>query len=265
MPRGSKSSKPKNNTLITSFYSKGAHNPKFATKTPVQKIKNHIDQFYDLQLDACRNKDCANNISELREQLIAIKAKHAQIEKAQAVAREICDDKDKEIANLQRKVDAMSAVAKPNSTEMSSESVSNALIGNSSPNDLPFIQFANNFKESHLKTIRSIGESISEDSTFILQILRGLYADNLEQVKHISVTGRSGNNTKEKIAPEKMSILSSMFAERLSGLPQSKNRNGNLNQLTARALVNITNAMRSQNNNKETISKINEQFKDGDK
>lgn len=83
MPRGSKSSTQKNNALIISFYSKAPHDSKFEAKTPVQKKKNHIDEFYDLQLNACRNKDCANNISKLREQLIASKAKLVQIETIQ--------------------------------------------------------------------------------------------------------------------------------------------------------------------------------------
>lgn len=244
-----KFSLPKNNSLITGFFPKEANN---SIQVPKEKQKSHIDQFYAVQQKECQEKTCADKKVELQKQLIASKSKLVQTEKAYAVAMEICTEKDAEILALQCKIDSINTVATVDTDD-------------SSLNEVPFSKFATDFEEEHLNAIRSVGISVREDSTFVLQVIRSLYANNLQKLQSVSITGRSKDKSKEQISPKKMNILSSMYKERLSKLPEREIRLHNLNQLIARGIINITKAIKKKNCREEMMSKINETFKENEK
>lgn len=265
---------PRKNTLITDFYPEVTSVP---FETPIEKEKNQIDEFYSSHLNVCQKKTCVVLKSELEKQLAAAKLKLLQIEKAQTVLQSICTEKDQKIETLQRNIDS---IGTPNryeiidsalpATERNTESIEalkrNDIIGATlSACEQPFNRFVGNFTVGRLDTIRLLGATISEDSTFILEIIRSLYADNLKELDNITVTGRSKSNSKVKMSPKNIEILSSMFEERLAAQPYRNVRLRSLNPLISRSIVNITRGLKNKNCEEQLMSKINETFKENEK
>lgn len=122
-------------------------------------------------------------------------------------------------------------------------------------------------------SIRSIGTAKSEDSKFVLDITRILYADEKEKLKSVSVTGRSKCGTKQCISPKKMSILKSMFAERINKIQKNQEsekeegivRMKTLNQLINRAICNLNTVTKNKSSNVELMAKINSMHESSDK
>lgn len=241
---------PRKNKLITAFYSTGAS----ASSVSTEREKNHIEKFYSLNLNSCQEKGCVDLKAELSKQLAASKLKLAQIEKAQALLKIVCAEKDEEIKNLQQ-----SLIAALPATEKIVETVTLPAT------EKPFDRFVDEVGVGRLDMIRSIGATISDDSTFVLEIMRTLYADDINELDNITVTGRSKTNSKTKMCERKMGIVSSMFIERLASQPLRNVRLKSLNQLISRAIVNIIKGIKNKNCDNKLMSKINETFKENEK
>lgn len=93
-------------------------------------------------------------------------------------------------------------------------------------NDHIFPEF---LTDSQLSELRLIGKDKSKDSTFVLSVVRQLYANNLSIVKNKSVCGRK--NKKEPMTPEKSNVLKEIFNQRLKSC-QSTDTESRLLQLT---------------------------------
>lgn len=84
-----------------------------------------------------------------------------------------------------------------------------------------YSNFENDLPKSCIEKLRSIGESRKEDSVFIGVVLNALYSDT-NTLKHKSLSGRSKNGEKTALTPEKKSILSRVYEERMSYISSSE-------------------------------------------
>lgn len=66
-----------------------------------------------------------------------------------------------------------------------------------------FDEFKDKFDSMTMQSLRDIGETEKEDSTFVLTSVRGMYADNLSMIANKTYSGMSKNNTKTALTPEK--------------------------------------------------------------
>lgn len=264
---------PKKNSLITTFFEKG--NLSEITADEEEKT-NSVVEFYEgcvqnSNVRTCPDETCEEKKEELRQRLAVAKSKFEQLNKAVAVARSICDEKDDEIANLQRQLNTLQRTIKVNEPPSEGDCTQPA------EQDIPFGKYSAEFTEEQLNQIKSIGESKSEDSKFVLDITRALYTDNIEKLRHVSVTGRSKDGSKRPISPKKMNTLKFMFAERLNGIQQKQERKNQtqtetkteidvsdrmktLNQLINRAIFNLNTTTKSKSNNEEINAKMSSKF-----
>lgn len=83
------------------------------------------------------------------------------------------------------------------------------------------------FSKDQLEKFDSISITKSNDSKFILTVVRELYAGKLESVKEKSATGR----TKDPMSPEKCSALKEIFGNRLNNIEDSKERLARMSKL----------------------------------
>lgn len=104
-------------------------------------------------------------------------------------------------------------------------------------NDQNFSEF---FTESQLGEFQSIGNEISKDSTFVLTVVRKLYANDLLSVKKKSTNGR--RNGKEPMTPEKLNVLKQLFKQRLTSFDSTEkdSRLGKLTRHINNAFSNIS-------------------------
>lgn len=121
-------------------------------------------------------------------------------------------------------------------------------------NPLIFNNFENIFEASELTTLRSIPFSSSRDSSFILQVLRFLYKDDLSILNSRTASTKVAN--KDPISPEKKTILVGLYNERLSSLKLTDldldSRNAKLNEFVMTGINNIRKSLKRQS--LETIS-----------
>lgn len=91
-----------------------------------------------------------------------------------------------------------------------------------------------------LDELESFGDSQREDSPFIRCALKDLYRENIDGLKHKTISGRSKDETKTQISPDKMSTLSRLFDERMSYMPEESNdiRKKSLHTLIRNAIGN---------------------------
>lgn len=190
-------------------------------------------------------KLCFKSKSELKDKLAELKSTIEKIKRAQAVAMEICCEKDKKIrlleSSIPREIVATDAVEAHHSSEAKStvekiDSVMNV------PNKY--------FSSDQLKVIQSVGMSTLEDSTFILNVVRFLYAADLKVLEHTTIKGKGRNGQKKEMSHENKNIISHMFSERLQqiGEEDRKSREKKMNMLIRRAITNI-NALAKKINN----------------
>lgn len=120
-----------------------------------------------------------------------------------------------------------------------------------------FCEFSNVFASEQLAELRSIGISEREDSTFILSLMRMIYADELTKLKVKSVSGRTTkkDQPKQKFTPEKEKIIRKMYAERLIDV-KDNNRANKLNKLIKNALRNIVKSIEAKENEKKIARRL---------
>lgn len=86
---------------------------------------------------------------------------------------------------------------------------------NSKIKDIRYHEFSNDFSESDLEMIRLIGNDQRDDPSFVRAALRSLYVGNLAVLKHKSMSGKSKDNSKSAITPEKRKIIENLFNRRI--------------------------------------------------
>lgn len=103
-----------------------------------------------------------------------------------------------------------------------------------------------NFKgilsDSCLDELKLFGDSQREDSSFIRCAIKDLYRENIDSLKQKTLSGRSKDDRKTKISPEKMSTLDRLFEQRISYMTKPEEiddiRKKSLNKLIRRAIDN---------------------------
>lgn len=117
---------------------------------------------------------------------------------------------------------------------------------NSANNITIYNSYQHIFSTSELTTLRSVPFTSSKDSTFILQILRLLYKDDLHALN--SRTASSKTPDKNPISPEKKDIINGLYNERLSCLKLNAfdfdKRKSKLNELTMTGIHNIRKSLK---------------------
>lgn len=78
-----------------------------------------------------------------------------------------------------------------------------------------FVEFTGQFPAKTLMELCSLDKAEKNDSSFILTAVRGLYSNDLTQLKNKTYSGYSKTNTKECISPEKIKCLRDIFEKRL--------------------------------------------------
>lgn len=122
------------------------------------------------------------------------------------------------------------------------------LMPQNSNNDLLYEEFSERFEDVELKQIRSIHAGESNDSKFVLNIMRFLYKNETEKLKNRSATGRKFMNTsKLEVSFEKKNLMAEMLNERVAyelknitnSAQQYLRRTRNLNKLIRYGIHNI--------------------------
>lgn len=91
------------------------------------------------------------------------------------------------------------------------------------PNDFvpgDFVRFANIFPDKELSALRGLDLDQKNDSTFLGYVLKCLYKD-CDRLSKKFATERAG----DAISPSKMTILKSIFEERVDAVELDQNRN----------------------------------------
>lgn len=97
-------------------------------------------------------------------------------------------------------------------------------------------KFSDILPENTLKVLRSLENTKSKDSKFILTALRGLYADRMDELKNINLSGISKKNEdKRPMTPEKQDSLRQMLRERTN----DSERVSQINRLIKTAIETI--------------------------
>lgn len=113
---------------------------------------------------------------------------------------------------------------------------------------LIFNSYQHIFDSSELTTLRSIPFVSSRDSSFILQVLRLLYKNDLSALNSRTASSKAGD--KNPISPEKKAVMSGLYLERLNCLKLSdsdlKTRKSKLNEYTMTGIFNIRKSLKRQ-------------------
>lgn len=86
-----------------------------------------------------------------------------------------------------------------------------------------FCRFAKFFTEKELAILRGLPMIQSSDSAFLRHTLNYLYKDDLAKLSQKTVIGRRSDA--DPISPQKMTILQSIFGERIDGMGLSDDAN----------------------------------------
>lgn len=100
-----------------------------------------------------------------------------------------------------------------------------------------FTKFKWKLSESCLSNLETIGNSVSEDSSFVCCIMNDLY--DISKLKNLTLSGRSKTGDKVEIDQEKKDILEAIFAQRLAYVRRqevNECRRNNLNKLIRNAI-----------------------------
>lgn len=134
------------------------------------------------------NECCAEEISALKEKIEAskIKVKELKDEYKNLLIKNL--EKDVKIRNLKKKIEAKK-----------------------------YTNFVGRLPNSCIEKLRCIPDCEKEDSVFMSVVLNEIYGANGLKLK--SLSGRSKNNNKTELTPEKKLILQQIYSERLRNLP----------------------------------------------
>lgn len=90
-----------------------------------------------------------------------------------------------------------------------------------------------------LSALKSVDESKGKDSVFICYALKDLYAENIDVLKHLTLSSPK-NSDKTQISSENKKVLEGLFAERLSYIRKvDHNRINSLSKLIRNTVDNL--------------------------
>lgn len=127
--------------------------------------------------------------------------------------------------------------------------------------ELLFENYKEHFEFSDLVLIRSVAPGLSNDSGFVLKILRSLYKNDEAKLGNRSATGRKyKGEVKQEVSFEKKKIIENMLIERLKHELQDKLgissefglRIGKLNRLLRSGIYNIVTKIKCSDKNKNS-------------
>lgn len=222
------------NSKITNYFVTTKKSEPAKVERPIEKPPVVAQQFYEKFAKCkghCEKEELKTKIEEAKEKL-------AKIEGAIKSCRLVLMEKNMEIDNL----DKNSATQED-------------------PSAIIFDTFSNCFTAEQLKTLRSINSNSPGDSTFILNVVKFLYSDDLGRVKSKSACGRKNKGqSKEKMTPSKKKTLERIFGERLHKLdvtPMEKSdRKKSVNRLIKDAFASICKSLESKHTQNETCRRL---------
>lgn len=244
-------------TKITDFFNKQKTISNLNQPENVNRITD-AENFYQscLRQKECEKNACIKLKTTLKAQLSELKAKHLDHDRKVKLCKSIVHDKNNEIARLEK-------IIRTSTTEQTEAiSTGSSMIAASTENQiskLRFSEFSNDFTSQQLAELRSMGLNTRDDSSFVLLSLKFIYADRLSSLKNKSISGRTNKNvqSKEKITPEKETIIRKMFAERLLDVDDDKIERGKrLNQLIKNALANIRRSVAAKEKEKQVVRQL---------
>lgn len=94
-----------------------------------------------------------------------------------------------------------------------------------------FTEFKSLLSIEGIQKLNTIGNSQSDDSTFIRVALLDLYREEPTVLKKKTLTGNSRDGDKTIISPEKIKILEKLFNERFLYIQATEERKNNLRKL----------------------------------
>lgn len=251
------------------------------------KSQTFAEQFYNScinqkETSKCKNESCIAKKNELESRIAELNGKCAKAEEAIKLCSMVIQTKNDEIANLTKlsnKETQFSANIPCNSTNAQMENnqiekqpsltTTPKSLENHSHDNLPTLaitscnsqsetniydNFSHSFTQRQLSVLRSISNSIRDDSAFIREAVKDLYEDKIDCLEQKSLTGR-GKNNKSCMTPEKVAILSNLFTERMSNMKLCDSERGvrtkKFNTLIKDAIHNInkSNGMKKSEKN----------------
>lgn len=239
----------------------------FHDDNEVESIAIESDRFYEKCLsNACKDEKCSSEKLMQRTKINELSRKCEQTEEAIASVNSIIEDKNEEIRKLQKMLDMSTITPLEYSTFDRSTTLNNTpditsilnlpessnKQSKSVESELSFSKFAGKFIDSELAELRSVGPTIRDDSTFVSCVIRYLYSGCLESLENKSVSGRgrTKEERKEKLTPEKKAVIDDIFAERINHLTNSteeyKSRYKLLHKYIKDAIFNINRSERSK-------------------
>lgn len=206
----------------------------------------------------CPNELCVKLNSDINQKREQVREKIYNIEEAIRMVSMVLSEKNEEIERLKKQVAGNIAT---NSNRASRSRTPPKITPQTNPPEekkitKSFAAFTENFTEDELAELRSTGDTISKDSTFIFKCMKYLYKQNVIALKDKSVTGKSTKgNSKEPVTPKKYEILSQMLTERIHSIvvKDSKECQSRIKALNSHIKNAINNINRStQKNDIET-------------
>lgn len=99
-----------------------------------------------------------------------------------------------------------------------------------------FEKYENLIGNDGVEKLNSIGDEEKNDSTFILTIIRIIYANEIDILMNTTTTGRDGTS---KMSEEKKNVVKILFKERLKNSKDEKTRFEKLNRRLKNAFSNV--------------------------
>lgn len=219
---------PTKQSTLTDYYAKN----KNSHSQKENNIKKINDKFYEdcfRKMEKCTNSNCQREEIELRKQLKEIKEKIEKVEEAIASCRSVIDEKNILIESIRKK------------SEIPNETLKLTKI---------FEQFLNQpFSRDQIDRLYTFQSNSRSDSSFVLFVLKCLYADNLSAVEKKSSCGKSGKKgeKKEMMTPTKKKTLVDVYGARLRSYAKPEeftSREKKLNKLIKDGFANITKSIK---------------------
>lgn len=247
---------------LTQFFKQTKEQPKIIHVETVQTITKQFYKDCLKEKKQCENELCIGTKHKINRTREEIQQKIRKTEEAIRCCSTILSKKDAEIARLRKQI---SVNQNEPLSSITSQPVSiTRELQEKEQEKILFNSFSMDFTENELATLRSIGATNREDSTFIAASVKFLYKNNLSILKEKSLTGRSAKpgHPKEPITPKKIEILSKIFKERVDSVANDDIENGArnkcLNKYIKNAIANINRTLLSKQTEKNACKNLQE-------